>query len=245
MKPNRGGTFRRANLLTSMILVFPLFLVYQVGVLAIPQVYNGADLITSQLLHLLHGRTGLYVLVNAILGVLFLIALAVLRRKNEFHPRQFIPVLIESALYAVTMGSLIVYVMTGILHIDPRLALAPAATATGPGEVGLLGRIVLSFGAGVHEELVFRLIFVTGFTALFEKMFKMRRWVAIVLAFVISAALFSAAHHVVGGEPWRVGVFVYRFLCGIVFATIFQTRGFATAVYTHALYDIFVLTLHA
>jgi hypothetical protein len=30
-------------------------------------------------------------------------------------------------------------------------------------------------------------------------------------------------------------------LCGLVFATIFQTRGFAVAVYTHALYDIYVL----
>ena len=59
-----------------------------------------------------------------------------------------------------------------------------------------------------------------------------------------AAALFSAAHHVVGAEPWHIGAFVYRFLCGLIFATLFQVRGFAVAVYTHALYDVFVLTMH-
>jgi membrane protease YdiL (CAAX protease family) len=235
---------RRTNLLTSLILVFPLFLVYQVGVLAIPQVYNGADLLTSELLHLLHGRVGVYVLINAALGLVFLGLLFFLRRKNEFQPHMFLQVLLESAVYAVTMGTLIVFVMMNVLHIDPRLSISLPAASTGTEGVGLLGRIVLSFGAGVHEELVFRLIMVTGLIALGTGLFKFRRWIAVGLAFVISAALFSLAHHVIGGEPFHTGVFVYRFLCGLVFATIFQTRGFATAVYTHALYDIFVLTLH-
>jgi hypothetical protein len=235
---------RRTNLLTSLMLVFPLFLVYQVGVLAIPEVYNGADLITSQLIRLLHGQLGYYVLINALFGVGFLIALAVLRRKNEFHPRMFVPVLIESSLYAVTMGALIVFVMTRLLHIDPGLHIALPAAAAGPQNVGFFGRIILSFGAGVHEELVFRLLMIPGFIALAEKLFLFRRWMAIAFAFIASAVLFSAAHHVVGGEPWKVGVFVYRVLCGLVFASLFQWRGFAVAVYTHALYDIFVLTLH-
>jgi hypothetical protein len=238
------GSPRRTNLLTSLMLVFPLLLVYQVGVLAIPEVYNGADLITSQLIRLLHGQLGYYILVNALLGVGFLIALGVLRRKNEFHARMFVPTVIESALYAVTMGALIVFVMTRLLHIDPGLHIAPPVAAAGPHEVGLFGRIILSFGAGVHEELVFRLLMIPGLIALGEKLLAFRRWLAIGFAFVVSALLFSAAHHVVGGEPWRVGVFVYRVLCGLVFASLFQWRGFAVAVYTHALYDIFVLTLH-
>src|SRR5581483_9858577 len=132
---------RRTNLLTSLMLVFPLFLVYQVGVLAIPEVYNGADLITSQLIRLLHGRLGLYILCNLALGVVFLIAIAVLRRRNEFHPRMFLPVLAESALYAVTMGALIVFVMTRVLHIDPGLHIGPPAAAAGPHDVSFFGRI--------------------------------------------------------------------------------------------------------
>jgi hypothetical protein len=228
----------RTNLLTSLLLVFPLFLVYEVGVLALPEVHNGADLITSELLALLHGQVGTYILVNLGLGAAFLGLVLILRRKNSFDTGLFLPVIVESTVYALTMGSLILFVMQDILHVDPRLA------TTGPPPVGFLGKIVLSLGAGVHEELVFRLMMVSGLLALGERLLGLRRWVAVAMAFAVSSLLFSAAHHVVGGEPWALGVFTYRVLCGVVFATLFQLRGFAVAVYTHAIYDVFVLLFH-
>jgi len=232
------GYFRRVNLLTSMLLVFPLFLVYQVGVLALPEVHNGADLVTTELLSLLRGQVGIYILVNLVLALAFVITIVVLRKKNEFEMRSFIPVVVESGIYALFMGSLIVFVMQNVLHIPPTLS------TSGPEHVGALGKIILSFGAGVHEELVFRLIMVSGFTAVGTHIFGWKRFASVAFAFIFSSVLFSAAHHIIGGEPWRIGVFTYRILCGLVFATIFQFRGFATGVYTHALYDIFVLTLH-
>jgi hypothetical protein len=226
------------------MLVFPLFLVYQIGVLALPEVHNGADLVTSEMLSLLHGRVGAYILVNLGLGVAFAVAVGVLKRKHEFDPGLFVPTLVESSLYALMMGSLIVFVMTDLLHIDPRLSVAAAGTAAPVGQVGLVGRIVLAFGAGVHEELLFRLILISLFTAVGAKLFGLGRGANLALAFFVSSALFSAAHHVIGGEPWRLGVFVYRLLCGLLFATLYQVRGFGVAVYTHALYDVFVLVLH-
>jgi hypothetical protein len=61
---------------------------------------------------------------------------------------------------------------------------------------------------------------------------------------LVSSALFSAAHHVGPlGDPLRLGVFTYRMLAGIVFGLIFWFRGFAVAVYTHALYDMYVMLL--
>jgi len=229
---------RRSDPLTSLLLVFPLFVVYQIGVLSMPSTYNGADLITSQLLRLLHGNSGTYLLINVGLAIAFFVLVLVLRKKNTFDPRLFVPVLFESAIYALTMGSLICFVMIDFLHIDPKLFIG---CATGPSQASPAAKLVLSLGAGVHEELVFRLIMVGGGVWLFERALGMRRWIAVVLAFAISSVLFSAAHHIIGGEPFRVGAFTYRVLCGLVFATIFQTRGFAVAVYTHALYDIYVL----
>ena len=229
---------RRSDPLTSLLLVFPLFVVYQIGVLSMPSTYNGADLITSEMLHLLHGNSHTYLLVNVALALLFLLLVLVLRRKNTFDPRLFLPVLLESAIYALTMGSLICFVMIDFLHIDPKLFIGCAA---GPEQASPAAKLVLSLGAGVHEELLFRLVMVGGGVWLFERAFGLRRWLAIALAFAISSVLFSAAHHIIGGEPFHVGAFTYRILCGLVFATIFQTRGFAVAVYTHALYDIYVL----
>jgi hypothetical protein len=229
---------RRSDPLTSVLLVFPLFIIYQIGVLSIPSTYNGADLITSQMLRLLHGNGTTYLLINTVLAIAFVILVLVLRRKNTFDPRLFLPVLLESAIYALTMGSLICFVMIDFLHIDPKLFIGCSTT---PAQASPAAKIVLSLGAGVHEELVFRLIMVGGGVWLLTRGLGMRRWLAVGLAMVISSVLFSAAHHVIGGEPFRVGAFTYRVLCGLVFATIFQTRGFAVAVYTHALYDIYVL----
>ena len=229
---------RRSDPLTSVLLVFPLFLVYQIGVLLMPSVYNGADLLTSQMLRLMHGNGGIYLMVNVGLGLAFLVLVLVLRRNNTFDPRLFLPVLLESAIYALTMGSLICFVMIDFLHIDPKLFIGCAA---GPEQASLAGKLVLSLGAGVHEELVFRLLMVGGGVWLLSHVLGMRRWLAVAIAMVVSSLLFSAAHHVIGGEPFRVGAFTYRVLCGLLFAVIFQTRGFAVAVYTHALYDIYVL----
>ncbi len=237
--PSKTSYFRRVNLLTSLLLVFPIFFIYQVGVLASPSAYNGADLVTAQLLRLLHGQYGVYFLVNAVLALAFAITIVVLRKKNEFELRLFVPVLIESSVYALFMGSLILFLMQNVLHVPPGLS-----TAAGPANVGVLGKIILSFGAGVHEELVFRLIMVTGFIAFCSRLLGLGRALSITIAFLLSSALFSAAHHVIGGEPWAIGVFTYRLLCGLVFASIFEVRGFAVAVYTHALYDVFVLLLH-
>ena len=234
----KRNVLRRSDPLTSLLLVFPLFLAYQIGVLLMPSVYNGADLITSEMLRLLHGNSGTYLLLNLGLAAAFVVLMLVMRRKNEFDPRLFVPVLLESAIWAITMGSLICFVMVDLLHVDPKMAIV---CATGPEQASFLSKIVLSLGAGVHEELVFRLIMVGGGTWLLSNVLGLRRPIAIVLTMLVSSVLFSAAHHVIGGEPFHTGAFTYRILCGLVFATIFQTRGFAVAVYTHALYDIYVL----
>jgi membrane protease YdiL (CAAX protease family) len=166
----------------------------------------------------------------------------ILRHRQQFDPRLFLPVVLESAIYALTMGTLILYGM-GLLGIHPTLAVGPPA-ATEQQLGGPLTRIALSFGAGVNEELVFRLILLTLLVALFQKVLRLRPWMAVALGFLISSALFSAAHHVIGGEPWRMDVFVYRLCCGLFFAALYQWRGFAVAVYTHALYDVWVMVFH-
>ena len=236
------GYFRRVNLLTSLVLVFPLFLAYQLAVALLPGVGNGADLITARLVALLHTKTN-YLLFNLALAGAFALLVLILRRRQQFDLRLFLPVVLESAIYALTMGTLILYGM-GLLGIHPTLAVGPAAAAAQPDLGGPLTRVALSIGAGVNEELVFRLILLTALIALFHRVVKMKPWLAVLLGFLISSALFSAAHHVIGGEPWRMGVFVYRLCCGLFFAALFQWRGFAVAVYTHALYDVWVMVFH-
>ena len=246
-KPKRGvvgrrGFFGRIDPLTSLLLVFPLFLVYEVGILLVPSAYNGADLITSQIVRLLHGQVGTYIALNAGLWAFFLGLVLWLRRSHSFEPRLVFPVLVESAFYALMMGSLICFVMVDLLHVDPRLSIA---LEVGKAPRGAVAAIIVSLGAGVHEELIFRVILIGGFGILLQKVFGLGRRGALTIAFLVSSILFSAAHHVIGGEAFRIGAFVYRILCGLFFACLYQWRGVAIAVYTHTLYDIYVFAVSA
>jgi membrane protease YdiL (CAAX protease family) len=223
------------NLLTSLVLVFPLFLLYQIGVLFTLPVLNGADFLTVFLFRNLGLTAGSYLAYTFVVAVAFAIAVAVLRHKQRFDPHLIVPVLLESAIYALTMGSLIVFVMTRALGISPQLA------AGFVGQQGLGTRIVMSLGAGVYEETVFRLGILTGLVVLCERVFHLRRWLAVAVGLCVSAVLFSAMHHIPPyGDPLHVGIFVFRVLAGICFGLLYWYRGFAVAVYTHALYDLYV-----
>ncbi len=236
----RGRAFRNdpRNLLTSLVLVFPLFLVYQVGVLFTLPVLNGADFLTVFLFRNLGLSTGSYLALTFAVATAFAVAVAALRRKQQLDPRLIVPVLIESSIYALTMGSLIVFVMTRGLGISPRLAGGAAGFVA---QQGVGTRIVMSLGAGVYEETVFRLGIMTGLVALLNRAAGLRRSIAVTAALLVSAALFSAIHHIPPyGDPLHVGIFLFRLLAGVCFGLLYWHRGFAVAVYTHALYDLYV-----
>ena len=225
------------NLLTSLILVFPLFLIYQVGVLFTLPMLNGVDFVTT----ILFASVGLtlkgYLLFLAAVVAVFALAVALLKRKQHFNGKVFLPVILESSLYALTMGSLIVLLMTKVLGFSPHLAV-------GLPEQGLLTRVVMSLGAGVYEESVFRLGLLGGSIATFEKLLGMSRWAAVLGAFVFSSAVFSFVHYLPPtGDAFSFGSFTFRLLAGVVFGVLYKVRGFAVAVYTHAFYDIFVLVI--
>jgi membrane protease YdiL (CAAX protease family) len=229
------------SLLTSLVLVFPLFLIYQIGVLFTLPVLNGADFLTVFLFRNLGLSTGSYLAYTFAVTVGFAIAVAVLRHKQRFDPQLIVPVLVESAIYALTMGSLIVFVMTRGLGISPQLAGGGGGFVA---QQGLGTRIVMSLGAGVYEETVFRLGILSGLVMLFDRVFGLRRWLAFVVALLLSSVLFSAMHHIPPyGDPLHAGIFTFRVLAGLCFGLLFWYRGFAIAVYTHALYDLYVFLL--
>ena len=225
------------NLLTSLVLVFPLFLIYQVGVLFTLPMLNGADFLTVFLFRNLGLSTQAYLGYTALVAVSFAVGVLVLRRRQQFDGGLVWRVFVESAIYALTMGSLIVFVMTRVFHIPPRLAGGIAGQSFGT-------RVVMSLGAGVYEETVFRLGIMAGLAALLERGVGFRRWASALVALIVSSVLFSAMHHIPPyGDPFTIGVFTFRVLAGACFALIFWFRGFAVAVYTHALYDLYVLVV--
>lgn len=226
----------RGDLGTSLIFILPLFFLYGVGVLFADTV-NGVDFITRFAFAAVGADVERYLMLQGTLLALFFVLLAVVWRRRPGALGGFFPLVLESAIYALTLGSLIVFAMQHLLGFPLGLAVA------GGEEVGVWEGLVISAGAGVHEELVFRLGLMAGGGALLIA-FGVSKGAAVGIALLISSALFSAAHHVGPlGDPFTLEVFTYRFLAGVVFGLIFYFRSLAHAVYAHFLYDVYVLVI--
>jgi membrane protease YdiL (CAAX protease family) len=227
----------RGDIGYSLLCIFPLFLVYGVGVLAAPTM-NGVDFFTRNLYAAVGYSVRNCLLVYGGMALVFAGVLVLMRRHGALHRFSFLGVILEAAVYALTLGSFIVFVMRNLLGIHDAAINGPALAL---GHNGPVIDIVLSLGAGVFEEIVFRLGLFAGLAALLRLVLPVPHTLAVLISGLVSSLLFSAAHHMgVLGEPWSTNVFIYRSIAGAVFATIFYYRSLAHAVYTHAFYDVYV-----
>ena len=220
----------------------PLFVLYEVGIViangGTGQIRVGADVWIKSLLNALGLGGGL------MLGVLVLaLGLAVWwrerHRRPPFVPKYFGGILLESLLYAVVLA----FVVSGTVGalfgswLLPDLALAQMA------ELGLGLQLALSIGAGLYEELVFRVLLVGGLFLGIMRFTKLNRTKAYIVAALVGAVVFSAVHHMgTFGDPFSLSVFTFRFLFGLALNAVFLVRGFAVAAWTHAIYDVLVVT---
>jgi hypothetical protein len=231
------SVFGYGDLGCSLLYVFPLFIVYGVGVLAAPQM-NGVDFVTRNLFAAVGYSVQNYLMVYGVFACVFAGVLIYMRSHGALHRFSFLGLVLESAVVALTLGSFIVFVMRNLLGIEDACIRGPALVL---GKNGVGVDVILSLGAGVFEELVFRLGFFAGGAALLRLVLPVPHTLAVLIAGLVSSLLFSAAHHMGAlGEPWSANVFVYRTIAGAVFATIFYYRSLAHAVYTHAFYDLYV-----
>jgi len=231
------------DLLNGLVLVIPLLLVYQAGLFMFEgKTANGADLVLVVMNTLGLDATAL-LWFNGALIVGGVLAVAVLNRKRGFNPKIALPIAGESLVYALFLGTVITWIMRQLPGFEGSLA---AAQDQG----GILARICISFGAGVNEEFVFRLGMFAGGGALLARALQKgeqqskQQIAPYLIACLVSSVLFSLAHYM-GSEAFEVFSFVYRLLAGVLFCALFWVRGFAVAVYTHAIYDVLVLVIYS
>jgi membrane protease YdiL (CAAX protease family) len=101
---------------------------------------------------------------------------------------------------------------------------------------------MLSLGAGLYEELLFRVLLVSGLLMLARRVLGFGTTLANTFAVVLGALIFSAFHYVGPyGDPLRLDSFVFRSIAGVAFSALYVFRGFGITAWTHALYDVLVL----
>ena len=144
------------------------------------------------------------------------------------------------ALAALTVLALLVGVIVG----QATRALLQHLSIQGIGGFDLGTQLMLSLGAGIYEELLFRVILVGALMALGTKLLGWGPKLAAFVAVIIGALVFSAFHYIGPfGDRFELGSFTFRAIGGLAFSLLYVTRGFGITAWTHALYDVFLLVV--
>ena len=223
---------RSKSLANSFLFILPLLVLYEVGIaMQGSGIKNTADVVIKTPLNLF-GKNGSLIFNLLVIAFLF-VSVFYIEKEYRFSSLIFIPMLLEGAVYALFMGYVLGYVVYEMLF---PLALAkPFSTDVWQG-------IVLSIGAGVYEEIVFRLLLVTLLYFIFTKLLKIKKPLSAIASVLIGAFIFTSVHYIgTLKDSFTYAGFTFRLLAGLVLSAIFMFRGLGVVVYTHAIYDVLTI----
>ena len=245
--PDRQAYFRFSRTATySFLAALPLLVAYHVLILLANtgsprQIRVGSEVWIQELLALL-GATGMAVLGALVLIVGIVIFAAERPERIPIRRRYFGWMIAESAVYAVVLALVIGWTVGFLFSAAPSYATLMAQV----GQPSYLLKLALSLGAGIYEELVFRVVLVGGLAWAVHRLTAWERPRAYAVAAIVGALVFSAVHYLGPlGDPFALPSFTFRFLFGLALNAVFLVRGFGIAAWTHALYDVLVVTFFA
>jgi membrane protease YdiL (CAAX protease family) len=231
----------------SLLFALPLFVLYEALAASLAgaqasNVRNAADVVLKTPFLMFSGARGSLAFFATVIAIcVFFVSRDLTKTRERPQPRMFLLMLGESAVLGLLLG-IVVATLTQRLLGALSLSLQSGPTtleAMGPGT-----KLMLALGAGLYEELLFRVLLVGGLAAGLKWVFGAGSWVAGLIAAVVGALVFSAFHYVGEyGEPLQLASFTFRAIAGLAFSGLYLTRGFGITAWTHALYDVYVMVL--
>lgn len=226
----------------SLLFALPLLVFYEILAVLVAagpdeQLRNGADVLLRAPFIALLGVRGPLVFEVSLIGIgLWLVIRDLRAHRSRLSRGVFAGMLGESLALAAVVG-----IVVG--GITAKLLSHVALSAQTPMEhLGPWPKLMLSLGAGLYEELLFRVILVGALAWAGQRLLGWRPLVVGIAAVVAGAIIFSAFHYVGPyGDRLEPYSFVYRMMAGLFFSAVYLSRGFGITAWTHALYDVFVL----
>ena len=197
----------------------------------IPQLRNGADVLLRNFLELF-GIIGIYGYGFLLLSGFLLVYFIQRRKWKEIQvslPCLFF-MFIESLIWASGLFL--------IMKLGHQMFLMIPNTKI------IIQNVILSIGAGIYEEFIFRLFLIAGFSYLIVFILQWKPVGSKIVAVIVSAVVFSLFHFigVLGDQP-NVSLFMIRFLGGVFLGILYCFRGFGITAYAHSMYDLFLIVL--
>jgi CAAX prenyl protease-like protein len=227
----------------SLLFALPLLVFYQVLAVLLSRgersIRNGADVILQALFTALAGAWGPPLFMLCLIGAgLWLVTRDLHARGSRLRGGVFAAMLGEAIALALIFGVVVGSVTSGVLGMLQTLA-APAGR-----DMDWWTRLMVSLGAGIYEELLFRVLLVGALAAAARALLGWRPLTAGIAATLAGAAIFSAFHYIGPyGDRWQLYSFAFRLVAGLFFSGLYLARGFGITAWTHALYDVLLLVM--
>tara|TARA_B100000959_G_C14904805_1_gene592539 strand:- start:471 stop:1172 length:702 start_codon:yes stop_codon:yes gene_type:complete len=222
---------RSRNLPKSFLFILPLLVFYEIGIVLYgAEAKNTADVIVKKPFELFGDSATL--VFNSLIIIISLCSIFYIEKKNRLSCKIFIPMLFESAAYGFSLGYVILFFVHGYLPFDITNLYAQS----------FIKGIIISLGAGVYEEILFRMLLLSTSYFIIVKTLRFNPAFGSLFSILICAFIFSIMHYIgTSGDTFSIHNFSFRLVAGIILSAIFIFRGLGIAVYTHAIYDILVI----
>ena len=189
---------------------------------------NGADILLRQFMSLF-GDIGLYII--SISFFLIFLIIFLLKKKNinetSIKSKYLLFMLFEGFFWGI--------VLYFFMFFSQNLLMFPTSKE-------LISQIILSIGAGLYEELVFRVLLIMFLTKLIKIIFLWTDLICLMFSMTFSAIVFSYFHFLGPyGDPLSFSVFIYRFLGGFFLGFLYILRGFGITAYAHINYNLIII----
>lgn len=220
----------------SLVFLLPMIIAYEVGTVVFARDHvTGAETrivafnLLSQFLAWF-GGTGRFLPAVAVIVILLCLHVA---HKDDwgFPPKTMGGMAAESMAWAVPLLAIAYLTAHYIPLQSPTLE-----------SKSLPALIVLSLGAGIYEELIFRLVAFAAMSWVLADVLKLSPKVVMASVLIGSSVGFSLYHYL-GDEPFELRAFVFRTVAGLFFGVLYLCRGFGVTAGAHAAYDVMVALL--
>ncbi|MEE8155851.1 MAG: CPBP family intramembrane glutamic endopeptidase [Phycisphaerales bacterium] len=114
----------------------------------------------------------------------------------------------------------------------------PVVDPTALGSLSIWSKLAISIGAGLYEELLFRMLLIAVLHTLLVDVGKLNSTLGAVIAIIVSASAFTIYH-----PPAGLGSGMFYFVAGLYFGGVYVIRGFGIVVGVHAIYDIIMVSM--
>jgi hypothetical protein len=236
----------------SLVFALPLLLLYELLAAGLTDprahgVRNGADVLLKAGFVAAAGPHGPAIFMALVVAAAVWLIWRDWRKSGPPRPRLFVTMFLESACLALLLGFVVGTVtarLLGLAGLEAGLSAVQGTAATPVPRLDAATKLMLSLGAGLYEELLFRVLLVAALARGARLALGFSPAVAGALATVLGALIFSAFHYVGPyGDPLEIGSFAYRAVAGLAFSALYLTRGFGITAWTHALYDVWVMVV--